>query len=127
VAGRAVAAAAVVPGRFDVAQPDEPLVLAAGAAARPPFRWSAAGARAFYAAGARFAADIAVRTRDTAGLLLVEPPGPGPVTTRLLLFAIGAEADGWFFDPGGPRGNVTGAAGFLGGAIQVTRTVRWQP
>lgn len=126
LAGRNVTAVTTIPVRFDVAEPTDPLVLRPDAIGRPAFRWSASGAAAFYARGARLSPAIEINTRDTVGYLAIEPPPPGTTATALTLYAITREAEAYLFDLVAPRTNVEGAFGFLGGGIAVGRTVRWQ-
>jgi len=125
VADRTIHAETVVPTRFDVAEPTDPIHLVRQAAPLVPFSWTADGAPSFFLRGARFRSTFRINARSTTGELLLDPPAaPGIDTVEIL--AVTREVDQYLFALVSPRSNIEGGFGFLGGAIAVWRLVEWE-
>ena len=126
IADRPVRAQVTVPARFDLRAPAEPIAIARDGFTPVAYRFDADGAAAFMATGARFRSTFSVSTRAPSGELFVDPPAPGAEQSTVVLFAITREADQYLFSRPTARSNVAGGFGYLGGAISLTREVRWQ-
>jgi hypothetical protein len=122
VAGRSIHAETIVPSAFTIDEPADPVVVTLDEITTP-FRWHAEGAGGFLALGARLSPLAANATRDTIGLIYLDPRERSKSSIQVI--AITAETHAYFFALTG-RGNVHGGFGVLGGGIATHRAVRWQ-
>jgi len=122
VAGGSIRAETVIPSGFVIDTPPDPVMVTLDETTTP-FRWHAEGVGGFLALGARLSPLLANATRDTVGLIYLDPRERSRPSIQLI--AITAETYAYFFAPTA-RGNVEGGFGILGGGVAIHRGVRWQ-